>query len=100
MELQENFHFPVIKSPKRSREIYCLYSVLLSAQILSGRVICNHWMKCSEIWGYGRYECKVVQEGSKFKMSDFKAGPRACPKLPKFCLTLAHSRDCSELFLK
>ena len=26
--------------------------------------------------------CKMV---SKFKMSDSKAGPRACPKPPKFC---------------
>ena len=41
----------------------------------SGQVFSNHWKDCSE---YGIYGFEVVQQG--FKMSDTKAGPRACPK--------------------
>ena len=48
-----------------------------------GQVFSNHWTDCSEISGYGRYGCEVVQQG--FKMSDSKDGQRACPKLRKIC---------------
>ena len=30
-------------------------------------------------------DVKLCNRVSKFKMSDFKAGPRACPKPSKFC---------------
>ena len=43
--------------------------VPISAKILSGRVLSNHWTDCSEIWGYDRYGYEVLQE-------DFRGCPR------------------------
>ena len=75
----------LIKSLKRSGETYCLNSVssyYYSTSSISSfsfhqnfvwMSLSNYWMDCSEIWGYGRYGCEVVQEG--FKMSGSTAGP-------------------------
>ena len=60
--------------------------LFLSAQILSGQVLSNHWTICPEIWGYGWYGCELCKRVSKFKMSDSKASPWACPKPLKLCL--------------
>ena len=38
------------------------------------RVLSNHWMDCSEIWGYGIYGCEDVQVGYEIQ-----------PKTAKFC---------------
>ena len=54
--------------------------LFLSAKILSGVDLCNHWTDCSEIWGNGRYGCEVVQDGFKIQTVRLKAGPPACPK--------------------
>ena len=60
------------------------FLLFLSTNILSGFMsLSNYWMDCSEIWGYGRYGCEVVQKG--FKMSGSTAGPWVCPKPLIFC---------------
>ena len=85
----------LIKSLKRSGETYCLCSVssyYFSTSSISSfsfhqnfvwMSLSNYWMDCSEIWGYGRYGCEVVQEG--FKMSGSTASPWVCPKPLIFC---------------
>ena len=74
----------LIKSLKRSGETNCLNcfsSSYYSTSSISSfsfhqnfvwMSLSNYWMDCSEIWGYGRYGCEVVQEG--FKMSGSTAG--------------------------
>ena len=44
-----------------------LLRLFLSTKILSERVLSNHLTNCSEIWGYGRYGCEVVQKGFKIQ---------------------------------
>ena len=73
----------VIKSPKRDL-LYLLrfflfiiilrpflpllpFLLFLAAQILSRRVLSNHWMDFYKIWGCGRYGCEVVQVGFKIQ---------------------------------
>ena len=40
-----------------------LIPFLLFLSFLSGPVLSNQWMDFSEISGYGRYECEIMQKG-------------------------------------
>ena len=53
---------------------------VLSAQILCGRVLSNHWMDCSEILGHDRYGCEDIQQGFKIKNVGLYGLPTGMPK--------------------
>ena len=74
----------MILSPKQSEGSFFVFAMfILSSRILNfiiflppppilwGKVLCNDWMDCSKISGYGRYGFEVVQKG--FEMLGFNA---------------------------
>ena len=48
--------------------------IIISANILSGQVLSNHWTDCLIIWGYDRYGYDVVQEDFKIQNSPILYG--------------------------
>ena len=63
-----------------------MYTDTHRCQILSGRVLSNHWTYCSDILGYGRYGYEVVQWVSIQIKSGLRGWPAGVPEAAHDCL--------------
>ena len=82
--------------------IIIIIILFLFALILSTQVLSNHWTDCTEMQGYGRFGCEVVQQGFQNSNVELKGKPTGVPKTTQILSRLFltnHSGDRSGFFV-